>query len=242
MFEVRWSRWLGWLVLAASLLGASVARAGLLDEMVLLERAYVPVLALTNQPGKSAESAAAMQRFDRAWGTFRGAAATREERSLAAVLDDAEKHLADARRDIAAGKLKDAHEALEHLRHAFWKWRAGRGIDYFPDRLTAYHDQMELVAEAATHANERGKLAGALQQARARWDDVTRAQLDAQLHGFDADKQARLRALIAREGETLAKLEALGPGGDAATLAGEAKTLKGTFAQIYFLFGEFSQK
>lgn len=227
-------------MLAWSLLAASAAQAGLLEEMVLLERAYVPVLALTNQPGKDAESAGAMQRFDRAWNAFRGAAATREEASLAGVLDEVEKHLAGARRDIAAGKLSVAHEALEHLRHAFWKWRASRGIDYFPDRLTAYHDQMELVAEAATRPNERGKLGSALQQARARWNDVMRAKFDAPLHGFDAAKQARLRALMAQESETLARIEQLGAGGDAATLAAESKTLKGTFAQIYFLFGDFA--
>lgn len=233
-------RWRGWLVLLG-LLAASVAQAGLLDEMVGLERAYVPVLALTNQPGKQAESGQAMKRFDHAWSAFRAAAATREEPSLLKVLDDAEQHLAQARRDIAGGQLKPAHEALEHVRHAFWKWRAGKGIEYFPDRLTAYHDQMELAADAATHPGERGKLAGALQQARARWDEVVGAKFDAQLHGFDAAKQARLRELMAREGQVLAKLEQLGPGGDAAALAAEAKGLKGTFAQIYFLFGDFGQ-
>lgn len=228
-----------WGVAIGSLLLASLAQASLLEEMVVLERAYVPVLALTNQPGKNAESAAAMQRFDRAWGAFRTAAPTRSESSLTGVLDESEKHLAQARRDIGAGQLKDAHEALEHLRHAFWKWRAGKGIDYFPDRLTAYHDQMELLADAAMHAAERPKLASALQQARARWDEVLRMKFDAPLHGFDAVRQARLSELMAREGQVLTKLEQLGPGGDAAALAAEAKSLKGTFAQIYFLFGDF---
>ncbi len=232
-------QWWRWGVAMTSLLLASLAQAGLLDEMVVLERAYVPVLALTNQPGKNAESAAAMQRFDRAWSAFRAAAPTRGDSSLIGVLDESEKHLAQARRDIGAGQLKEAHEALEHLRHAFWKWRAGKGIDYFPDRLTAYHDQMELVADAATHAAERAKLASALQQARTRWEEVVRVKFDAQLHGFDAARRARLSELMAREGQVLTKLEQLGPGGDAAALAAEAKSLKGAFAQIYFLFGDF---
>lgn len=229
-------RWL-WPLLA--LLVAMTARAGLLDDMVVLERVYVPVLALTNQPGKQAESTAALQRFERAWTAFRGADAVRADRSLASVLDGAEPHIAKARREIVAGNLKEAHEALEHLRHALWHWRTGKGIDYFPDRLTAYHDQMELLADAATHAAERGKFTTALQQARARWADVTKSKFDASLHGFDAAKQGRMSMLMAREGEALARLEQLGAGGDAAALAAEAKTLKGTFAQIYFLFGDF---
>lgn len=228
-----------WLWLMVGVLVAMTARAGLLDDMVALERAYVPVLALTNQPGKQAESTAALQRFERAWTEFRAADAVRADRSLQGVLDGAESYIAKARREIAAGDLKEAHEALEHLRHTFWHWRTGKGIEYFPDRLTAYHDQMELLADAATHAAGRGKFVTALQQARARWADVTRAKFDGQLHGFDAAKLGRMSALIAREGEALAKLEQLGPGGDAAALAAEAKTLKGTFAQIYFLFGDF---
>ena len=43
-----------WLWLLLGLLVAMTARAGLLDDMVALERVYVPVLALTNQPGKQA--------------------------------------------------------------------------------------------------------------------------------------------------------------------------------------------
>jgi hypothetical protein len=218
---------------------ASAARAGLLDDMVVLERAYVPVLALTNQAGKEAESRAAMDRFDDAWSAFRSAPSTKADTSLKLALDAAEGHIARARADIVAGKLKEAHEVLEHLRHSLWKWRAGRGIAYFPDLLTAYHDEMERAADAATVPGESGKLAETLGVARARWDDVERATFDAQLHGFDEAKVGRMKGLMSRERAALDELDKLGPHADRAALAAAAKTLKGTFAQIYFLFGDF---
>jgi hypothetical protein len=128
---------------------------------------------------------------------------------------------------------------LEHLRHSLWKWRAGRGIAYFPDLLTAYHDEMERAADAATVPGESGKLAETLGVARARWDDVERATFDAQLHGFDEAKVGRMKGLMSRERAALDELDKLGPHADRAALAAAAKTLKGTFAQIYFLFGDF---
>lgn len=219
---------------------ATVAHAGLLDDMVALDRAYVPVLALTNQTGKDAESRAAMSRFDAAWRAFLSAPSAKADLSLAGVLNESDGHIVRAREEIRGGNLKAAHESLEHLRRAFWKWRAGKGIAYFPDALTAYHDEMEKVADAATHAAEAGQLPSLLQVARARWLDIERVTFDAALHGFDEGKIARLKGLMGRERAALEEIGALGPNGERGALAAAAKNLKGTFAQIYFLFGDFA--
>ena len=72
---------------------ATVAQAGLLDDMVALDRAYVPVLALTNQTEKDAESRAAMARFDAGWLAFLSAPSTQADASLAGVLNEAESHI-----------------------------------------------------------------------------------------------------------------------------------------------------
>jgi hypothetical protein len=219
---------------------AAVAHAGLLDDMVALDRAYVPVLALTNQTGKDAESRAAMSRFDAAWRVFLSAPSAKADTSLAGVLNESEGRIVRAREEIRVGNLKAAHESLEHLRRSFWKWRAGKGITYFPDALTAYHDEMERVADAATHATNAGKLPSLLAVARARWLDLERSTFDAKLHGFDESKVARLKGLMGRERAALEEISALGPGGERGALTTAAKNLKGTFAQIYFLFGDFA--
>jgi hypothetical protein len=224
------------------LAGASLAQAALLDEMVALERAYVPVLALTNQSGKEVESRAAMERFDAAWSAFRSAAFTKSDPSLANVLNEAESRIVQARKEVRAGELKEAHESLEHLRRAFWKWRATNGIAYFPDALTAYHDEMEKLAEAMTHDAERSKMPALMERAGARWRDIERMTFDAKLHGFDETKVARLKGLMGRERAVLDEIGTLGPEGDRRALATAAKNLKGTFAQIYFLFGDFAAK
>jgi len=226
-----------WIVAACFV--ASPAIGGMLEDMAELDRSYVPVLALTNQPGRDAESWAAMKRFDAAWRKFRAADAIAREASLAPTLDAAGKQFDAARASIDAGRLKDAHEALEHLRHALAKWRTGRGIAWFPDVLTAYHDEMEHLTDLASRADAGAQVDAALAAARARWRDVEAFRIDPRMHGLEGRRMQELQGLMVRERDALAQLERAHANGDVAGRAQAAKLVRGTFAQMFFLFGEF---
>lgn len=151
------------------------------------------------------------------------------------MLSESDGHISRAREEVRGGNLKAAHESLEHLRRAFWKWRAGKGIACFPDALTAYHDKMEKLADAATRRSSQAAVA-----TPGRTLDIGRVSFDATLHGFDESKVARLKGLMGRERALLEEFGALVPNGERGALAAAAKNLKGTFAQIYFLFGDFA--
>ncbi len=232
----------GLVFVGAALLAAQPARAGLIEEMVLLERAYVPALGITNQAGKDAQSREAMRRLASAWARFleNTRAEAKQDAALAGALGEAGGSIAKASATLErGGSLADAHDALEGVRATLWKWRAARGIDHFPDLLTAYHDAMEHLADLATSASpDEARLRQALTEAGARWARVESAPFDAALFGFPPDKVARMKGLIAKERALLAELEALA-GADRERRAGAVKTMKGTFAQIYFLFGDF---
>lgn len=235
------SRAIAGLALAAALT-ATAAHADPRTAMIALERAYVPALAMTNMPGKVAESRIAIGRLEGAWAAYvktleRGLAG---DKAFAAIVAKTSASVQAASAAAGSGDITKAHETLEHVRGDFGAWRAARGIEYFPDALTRFHDAMEhLVDVAAKRADANGRRE-AYALARSRWIDVERALggFDAALYGFDAARAGRLREMIAKERALLDDYAAAMVEGERLAAAGRA--LKGNFAQTYFLFGDFS--
>jgi hypothetical protein len=226
---------------AALVAGSAVAApTDLVDASAQLERAYVPALGLTNQRGNDAQAREAVRRLELSWDAFRARAAplAAKDAALRATLAASSERVQQAAAQAGAGDMAKAHESLEYLRDALWKWRASRGVEYFPDRLTAYHDVMEHLVDAAARALP-GDTRIAYAQAVSKWIDVERAPFAAAVHGFDGAAQQRLRAAMASERATLDEFAAAMGSGDPQALADVGRRLKQRFAQLYFLFGDF---
>ena len=220
------------------------AGADVRDPMVALDRAYVPALALTNMPGKDAQSREATRRLSEAWAGFTKTIdpAFKRDRTLAKVLAESTEKITAAAALAGAGQIAKAHDALEHVRGALWKWREARGLVYFPDSLTAFHDEMEHLVDLGAKGADREAQRKAYASARSRWVDVERAaeRFEAKLYGFDAARIERLRGLMAKERALLDDYAVALAASNPQALAGAGRALKGNFAQTYFLFGDFA--
>ena len=223
-------------VAALALSAAGAAVAGPIEDAVAFDRVYVPALVLTNQPQKPAATAEALARLKAAWPKLQAAAL-----NDAAAIAETDASIREAEKRLSSGSRQAAHDALEGVRLALWKARAARGVDYYPDRLTAFHEVMEQVVDsAAARAFDAPKLERELAEASALWSRVEDARFDAALFGFDAERTARLNGLVKKEREILAQLEASLALGNRETLAAGAKALRANFGQTYMLFGDFS--
>jgi hypothetical protein len=237
-------------VVAALWLLSGIATAALpplvLDSAVL-DRSYIPALMLSN--GKDpAKARAAQDAYDNAWRVF----AEKQRRAYAGdaswtkILATIDKANAQARADIAAGKLSDAHNAQEEVRHALWHQRQAMGMAYQPDVLTDFHATMELIIanvqgkdpqaiDAATIATMRVQLA----EARRLWLAVKSARWDPAEYGLDAARIEAYRDALAAEDRALDELGAALDAADGARIAKTAPAIKPAFAKAYAAFGVF---
>lgn len=229
-------------IAAIAIAAAGVARAGMIEDTIVLDRAYIPALVLTNQPQKPAASTSeSLQRLTAAWAKFQVALPPADRPAYAAAIAESDPKIKSADKLLASGSRQAAHDALEGVRIAFWKARVAQGVDYYPDRLTAFHEAMEPLVDLSVNPTaDATKLRRRLEETSALWSRVESARFDASLYGFDAEKTAQLQGLIRKERGILSQLEAAIGSGNRDELAAGAKTLKGTFSQTLLLFGDFS--
>jgi hypothetical protein len=228
---------------------AAAALPPLLADSVALDRAYIPALMLSN--GKDpAKAKAAQEAYEQAWTAF--AAKQRNAKpgdaGWAKMFTIVDKANAEARAAIAAGKMSDAHNAQEEVRHALWHERQALGLQYQPDVLTDFHATMELIIDgaqgkepAAIGAAEIAKLRPQLADARKLWQAVKAAQWNPADYGLDAARLESYRAALAAEDKALDELGAALDAGDGARIARAAPAIKPPFAKAYAAFGVFPQ-
>lgn len=231
-------------------LAAGVAHSAppaLVAESAALDRSYIPALMLSN--GKDpAKAQAAQSAYEQAWERF----AARQRNAYAGdagwtkTLEDVARANVEARTALAAGKLADAHNAQEVVRHALWHQRQALGLAYQPDALTDFHATMELIIAgvqgkdpqaiaAADIANLRSQLA----EARRRWEAVKTARWDPADYGLDGARLDAYRAALVAEDRALDELAAALDVADGARIAKAAPAIKPPFARAYAAFGEF---
>lgn len=211
--------------------------------MVTFDRAYIPGLALSNQPDKPAAAVEeSMRRLNTGWEEFLQSLSKsdRENASLGKAIAESGPKIVEARNLVAAGKRPQAHEALEGVRIAFWKARTAMGIDYLPDRFTAFHEPMEKFVDLAKPGADAAKLKNLLGELSARWSDVEKAKLDVGLFKFSAEKAATYANMVKKEREILTQLSGVVESGNQEVLAKTAGAMKGNFSQTYLLFGDFT--
>lgn len=245
--NAMWLRWLRGLVLALPLV-ASVQAAGL-DSMVAFDGVYIPALALTTAAQQDAAMAAraraAMQRLDARWPELRG----RLQQDLGGaparpVLLAVERHIAAARQAVAEQAFPAAHEALEEVRLALMQARRQRGLDYFVDRLTAYHEPMEVLALAGARLQpseltpaKRAELEQAFVQARVLWHAIEAHLPQPAVYQLSPARAAQLAQAVADESAALARLSDALRAADDAALLKAAMAVKPPFARAFTAFG-----
>jgi hypothetical protein len=233
------------------------ALAGIREDSVALDAVYIPALAMTSaaqsDAGVADKARAAMQRLDARWPALRGslqaslggtpAQATSARKTIAAV----ETHIAGGRRAVARGDFKAAHEALEEVRLDLMKARTARGVDYFVDRLTAYHEPMEVLALAGLQLKpqdltptKRAALEKAFVEARALWRGIEQHLPLPTDYALDAARASQFTKGVADETVALTRLSDALRGNDSVALLKAAQAIKPPFARTFTAFGQNS--
>lgn len=235
-------------LLAAALWLPAAAPAGIEEDMVALDRAYIPALAVTSQE-KLAESQRAMALLNRQWAEFkqRNPAPRAGDPQWPADLAAIDQFIAETDRIVAGdGKLAQAHEVLEGIRATLMDYRARNKMPYYLDVLTHFHDAMEeiaLLAQGRTPATlgdeQVVKLEAALAAADQRWQTVLAARVEPAF-ALTAARQQSLDQLLAGQSRALDTLREALAGGDRAAQLKAAQGIKPAFAKIYMSFGDFA--
>jgi len=237
--------------LALLVILAAPTRAGALeDDMVALDRAYIPALAITNRqpPPVPALVARAMDRLEARWKPFlqAHAGARASDPKWKADLQKIDGLIAAARRITNAGKdFAAAHEELEGVRITFLQMRERAGTPYYLDHLTRFHEVMEEIHGAASGKTgatftdaDLAKVKAAYPKAAKLWSTVTATKVDP-VFRQTPEQQARTQKLLAAETQAMQALAAALEGGDRAAQAKAAQGIRQPFSALYISFGDF---
>jgi len=234
------------------------AQAASLDSSIALDAVYIPALSLTNaKPGDNAaadKARAAVQRLDTAWPALRAALvkdlsgktpaqAAAARKTLARV----DQVLAESRKAVAAGNPAAAHDALEEVRIALMTLRQAQGVDYFMDRLTAFHEPMEALALAGSSLRpqevtpaKRAELEKTYGVARALWRRVEQNLPDPQMYQLGAAQRTQFTKGMSDVTQALTRLSDALRGGDDGQLLKAAAAVKPPFSRTFTAFGRYN--
>lgn len=238
------------IIAIAGLAIASAASADLHQDMVNLDRAYIPALVITNQP-LSATTRRAMERLREEWNGYRArypqAPAGYTEASWAAADKAIESSIADAEASVKAGKPTVSHEALERVRDAQYELRRGNGVAYWMDDFTAFHAAMERIASAAAGKNaatladaDVASIRAAMPQVERTWQALLARRGESARYGVPAGQTEALQRQLDVQTQTLADLKAALDRGDRAEIAAKAVATKPAFSKLMQMFGDFA--
>jgi hypothetical protein len=231
----------------------SAGEAQALEPMVQFDALYIPLLSLTSaaqsNPGAVPKTVAAATRLRERWPALKSALAanppspaTRAEwrQALTAV----ERQLAKSDAAVAQADWKSSHNALEEVRIDLMKVRQAAGFDYFVDRLTAYHEPMEVLALAGANgkpekldAAQRAQLEKAFAESSARWRAVEQNLPDARVYHLTPAREAQLRKGLVDEAAAMSRLSDALRGSDDAALLKAAGAIKPPFSRVFTAFG-----
>ncbi len=234
----------GAVVLALAAAGLAVP-AGAADPATdAMQAAYVPYReALFRTNGKAqAESERAIAEAMRAWRAFgeRFAAAPplpyAGDARFGATVDEVSAVYLEADRLIRAGRLADAHEALEKVRDLLAGLRQRNGVVVFSDAMNAYHAEMERVIEEGPKLlrQPRGPL---LLMAQVGTLEYLAARLQAQAPPALQADPAFAPALKAVTESVAALRAAVLDGGDADAVGRAIGALKAPYSRLFLKFG-----
>lgn len=229
-------------------LQAGTAEIELMKAMVLFDQAYIPALALTSVE-QVYPSRKAYAQLMRQWREFKQTHEniSQNDQRWADDLEAVEVSLRRAGKLIAEGEeLKEAHEALEHIRQVMLRARERMGMDYFLDHLTRFHDPMEAIVLKCKNTppqqlspSDIEELEHQLRLAQRLWLKVRETEFDAKLFEFDEEREATMRQSMLLVEGAMTNLERALAVGDEKEILTAGQGLKPPFARCFKLFGRF---
>jgi hypothetical protein len=233
---------------ALMLLPLSASAAGLKEDMIAFDRAYIPALSITNRVPQSVDTPRAMELMNAQWADFRQKYMEPQggDRQWSSDMAKINGFIIAANRVVGTGKdFVKAHEELEGVRLTFLEMRQRAKMPYYLDDLTRFHDPMEEMYLAA-----KGKSGGqltdadvtlikaAFPKAEKLWAVVLKSQADPAFMLTSGQKEQQAR-LMATETHLLATLQQALAANDRASIAKAAQAIRQPFSQLYVSFGDF---
>jgi hypothetical protein len=219
---------------------------GLLNAMVSLDRAYIPVLGITGHGKESYRQAIkAMERFQKEWLNFKEYNLGPVPKNKIADKDilKLDKVVNDAAYALNAGKDPlAAHAELEKIRKLLLEIRRTGRMDYFLDDLTEFHDSMEKVLALSQASGHNELLKSECDRAVVLLDRAASHISWADRHGLDAGPKKKLPEMIKKEKVILSGLiQAIGLK-NRKEVQVSGQLMKKQFIEIFFLFGDFKDE
>jgi hypothetical protein len=230
-------------LLAALLAASGAARAAdpFTDAVTAAYAPYRQALFRTNAKAQ-AESEQAMAQARRAWQDVvdRFAAGAPPvpyagDAGFRATLEAVARVYAESDTLVRAGRLADAHEALEQVRDLLAELRRRNGVVTFSDHMNAYHAEMEQVLQRGP-ALLGGEQPGLELMAHAGVLAYLAGQLETQAPPAlrAAEGFATARAAVAA---SVAALRSAALGGDREAMRRALAGLKGPYSRLFLAFG-----
>lgn len=228
---------------------AATRTGGLKEDMIALDRAYIPALAITNRNPQPDEARRAMEALNRQWASFKQKhlMAKGGDRQWKADMEKIDGLIAAANRIVDSGKdLIKAHEELEGVRLTFLAMRERSRMPYYLDDITRFHEPMEEMflaakgktADTLTDA-DLAKIKATFPVAEKLWAKVKAGQADPAFR-LNSEQREELNKLLAAETRALDALKQAIASGDKAAIAKAAQGIRGPYAALYISFGDFS--
>ena len=208
-----------------------------------MQAAYAPYrAALFRTNGKSQpESERALADAQRAWqGVVQrfGTAAPvpyAADASFAATLAEVSAVYREADALVRAGRLPEAHEALEKIRDLLAGLRQRNGVQVFSDTMNAYHEEMEHLLQEGTKALQEAQ-GPMLLMARAGTLEYLAARLLSQA-GPALQRDAEFGAAQRAVADSVSALRAALMAQDKAAAQRALSGLKGPYSRLFLKFG-----
>jgi hypothetical protein len=237
------------LAIVLAVVSAGCSQADLIKDMAGLDRAYIPALSLTSA-GNVPMSQKAMRVLTDTWQAFKAKYADYSfDDHWTADFAYVDGQIRQAAAIVATGRnVIEAHETLEGVRERLLETRHRLGIDYYVDYLTVFHGPMENIflptkdkTPATLSEAELTKIRAALPAAKTAWSKVESARFDNNVFALSDQKLAEWREARRAEADALNAVEAALQSGDKGALIKAATALRGNFAKLFTLFGDFER-
>ena len=215
----------------------------LVQDMIDLERVYIPALSLTSQ--EKPEAVQAFYRYAGSWESFLDEYATyrSSQRNWISYFYSVQDLVDDAEILVSDGHLLEAHEVLELVRTTMRELRKRNGFPKFiTDELTAFHSIMgEIIAISKEEfdGNTIDTLYNLYGDASHAWFKVEKNSVDQDAWGLGDEEMQMYSDYVLAERVALDSFEMALAGGDVETIRLAALGLKPNQAKAYLLLGDF---
>ncbi|HUX41529.1 MAG TPA: hypothetical protein VMV83_10230 [Rectinemataceae bacterium] len=230
---------------------ANAVSADLIPAMVVVDKAYIPALALSGQPDQAAKAKEALAGFITAWKGFKDgpAAGPGFDEKWSRDLEEVDGAIASATDALKVeGDGAKAHEALEAVRITLLEARQRMKVPYFLDYVTLYHNSMEDILNGRPaksikdwSAAERLSFVSDLDIGIARWNKVKAMEGLLPEAGLSSKALAAYSSQWQVVASTMTEIRGALDAGDDKALGDLLGRLKPSFTKTFFLFGAFPQ-